>query len=68
MVRVLQRQPRDEETFSVDGRPGVRYISRQPRHEPVQIPGVTLLYRIEDDRVVIWAVKVKTADGEEYAA
>lgn len=68
MLDVLQRRPRDEETSSVEGRPGCRYISRKPSTNPVPIPGVTLLYRIEEDRIMVWGVRVEMPDGEVYTA
>lgn len=68
MLEVLQYRPRDEETFPVKGRSSCRYIARKPRSNPVPIPGVTLLYKIEEDRIVIWGLRVETVDGEVYTA
>ena len=58
MDRVLRKNPEDEATNSIEGKPGVRYFAREPGENP-GVPGVTLLYTVEPDRVVVWAVRIE---------
>jgi hypothetical protein len=52
MDRVLRKNPEDEATNSIEGKPGVHYFAREPGENP-GVPGVTLLYTVEPDRVVV---------------
>lgn len=58
MELVLRRNPEDEETQAIPDHPEKRYFARKPTENP-RVPGVTLLYEYDSERVLVWDIRVE---------